>query len=72
MRNLVGRAWSEAAALGGTRGSIAGAVALGADMEAEDAAGGTPLRQAAGKGQVEAIRALVELGADIDARTDDG
>ena len=45
-------------------------VELGADIEAKNVAGATPLRFAAGLGQVAAMKVLVELGADIDAQKD--
>src|SRR5690606_7169163 len=43
-------------------------VALGADLEARDAAGATPLMIAAGHGSVDGIQALIAAGADLDAR----
>ena len=47
-------------------------VAPGADMETKSVHGATPLHQAAGLGQVEAVRVLVELGANLGARTEAG
>ena len=47
-------------------------VELGADKEASDADGDTPLHDAAWQGHVEVVTALVELGADIGALTDSG
>ena len=49
-------------------------VAAGANKESKTKGpnGRTPLHSAALNGHVEAIRALVELGADIDAQADNG
>jgi ankyrin repeat protein len=45
---------------------------LGADKEAKDVAGMTPLHHAAHNGQAEVIKVLAELRAEIDARTAHG
>jgi ankyrin repeat protein len=47
-------------------------VELGADKEAKDADGCTPLHHAAANGHVEVIKLLVEMGAQVDARAADG
>ena len=47
-------------------------VELGADKEAKDIRGDTPLHRTAQLGQVEALKALVLLGADKEAKDDDG
>jgi ankyrin repeat protein len=52
--------------------AIKALVLLGANKEAKDAAGGTPLIHAAFMGHVEAIKALARLGAQIDAQTVNG
>ena len=45
---------------------------LGADINAKDNNGETPLHSAADAGHADIIRALVELGADINAQDEDG
>ena len=47
-------------------------VELGADKEAKDADGCTPLHHAAANGHVEVIKLLAEMGAQVDARAADG
>ena len=44
-------------------------VASGADMDMPDVHGHTPLHMAAGKGQVEVLKVLLEAGADKEAKT---
>jgi ankyrin repeat protein len=55
-------------ALRGTVEEIRAAVAAGADIEARDADGLTPLMHAAGENSPDAILLLVEAGADLEAR----
>ena len=47
-------------------------LAAGADPDARNKNGGTPLHMAAGKGHSEAIAALIDAGADPDARNKNG
>ena len=44
----------------------------GAQVEAKDSGGHTPLHQAARQGHVEIVRLLCDRGADIEARDNDG
>jgi ankyrin repeat protein len=61
------------AANNGHRGGAASVGPVtGADKEAKGANGGTALHAAAVMGHVEAIKALVQLGAQIDAHAADG
>jgi len=46
--------------------------AFGADIDAKDVKGQTPLMKAAEDGKVEMARLLVELGADLNAHDNDG
>jgi ankyrin repeat protein len=50
--------------------ALAAAVADGADLDARDAQGRTPLLVAAHADQVAAFRALLEAGADVDLQDD--
>jgi ankyrin repeat protein len=47
-------------------------LAHGADINAHDRNGGTPLHEAVRQGNVELVRALVSRGADLHARTEQG
>lgn len=58
------------AALAGDQDGIAAALAGGADVDARDAAGRTPLMVATEARQTEAFRALLAAGADVDLQDD--
>ena len=47
-------------------------IAKGADVNAEDEDGWTPLHGAAGKGHKEIAELLIDKGADVDAKTAKG
>ena len=56
-------------------GNVAGIrtlLAAGADVDAADASGFTPLHVAAAQGHADAVKALLAAGADIEAVTDKG
>ena len=57
-----------AAVDGGQTGSLVTAAAAGADIEARDAAGRTPLLNAVANDDLAAVRRLIEAGADINAQ----
>ena len=44
----------------------------GAQLEAKNSNGSTPLHHAAAKGHVEIVRLLCDRGADVEARSDNG
>ena len=58
------------AADAGDLAAIATAIAAGADIDARDATGRTPLMVATGARQTEAVRALLAAGADVDLQDD--
>ncbi|MBC6402967.1 MAG: ankyrin repeat domain-containing protein [Hyphomonadaceae bacterium] len=47
-------------------------IKAGADVNAREESDGTPLHYAAQDGHAETVTALIEAGADIRAKTDDG
>ncbi|MBC6437486.1 MAG: ankyrin repeat domain-containing protein [Rhodobacteraceae bacterium] len=55
-----------------TTARVADCIAAGANVNARLLIGTTPLHYAAGHGTPEAVRALIDAGADMAARTEDG
>ena len=62
----------QAAAKAGDVARLRAAVGKGANREAKDSAGYTPLANAVCKGHADVAVALVELGADLEARDKNG
>jgi len=62
----------DSAAVGGTPEIVAALLDAGANIEARDEGGETPLHKAAGYGSLGTVAALIAAGADPKARAKDG